>query len=201
MQNNQSDRFEQFNSLDTPRRLNDYDSNLLEEDAYKDIKDDMFKLEYKISKLENEIQLLDSQLQAARDINDYNLVEELVLRKKTLSNELKSYMSIYNNKSLSTKISGNISSFFGAHIKSKFNQLKSNLNTFSEIILGKMPKALLSLLELKDSLTKLKNINRSVDELMTINSPYGENSEKYEQLSKYIIKANSIQAKISKKIK
>jgi hypothetical protein len=52
-----------------------------------------------------------------------------------------------------------------------------------------------------ESLTKLENINKSVDELMSMNIPYGENINKYEQLSRYIIKANSIQSDISRLIK
>jgi hypothetical protein len=31
---------------ESTRRLNDYDFNLLKEDAYKDVSDDLFKLEY-----------------------------------------------------------------------------------------------------------------------------------------------------------
>ena len=61
--------------------------------------------------------------------------------------------------------------------------------------MSKLPKQLSTVIELKKSLSKLKNINRSVDELMSLNAPYGEKSDKYEQLSKYIIKANSIQSK------
>ena len=37
------------------RRLNDYDYNILREDAYKDVSDELFKLEYKISRLEEEL--------------------------------------------------------------------------------------------------------------------------------------------------
>jgi peptide subunit release factor 1 (eRF1) len=64
-----------------------------------------------------------------------------------------------------------------------------------------MPRQLSSIFELKKTLAKLENLNRSVDELMSLNIPYGENINKYEQLSKYIIKANSIQAEISRYIK
>lgn len=39
------------------RRLNDYDYNILREDAYKDVSDELFKLEYKISRLEEELTL------------------------------------------------------------------------------------------------------------------------------------------------
>ena len=64
-----------------------------------------------------------------------------------------------------------------------------------------MPKNFKTVLELKNSLVTLQSINKSVDELMTLNIPYGEQIDKYEQLSKYIIKANSIQAEISQNIK
>ena len=52
------------------KRLNDYDFNLLKEDAYKDVSDDLFKLEYKISRTENDIKNFELQIQAAKDIHD-----------------------------------------------------------------------------------------------------------------------------------
>ena len=75
---------------DRQRRLNDYDFNLLREDAYKDISDDLFKLEYKISKVESEIKFLETQIQAACDINDNDLVFELSERKKLAEEDYES---------------------------------------------------------------------------------------------------------------
>ena len=72
---------------DKTRRLNDYDFNLLQEDAYKDIDDELFKLEYKISKTEENIKALYSQIQAAKDIGDYNLAEEIFTKKEILEKE------------------------------------------------------------------------------------------------------------------
>ena len=183
------------------RRLNDYDFNLLQEDAYKDIEDELFKIEYKISKIEENLNLLDYQIQAARDISDYDLINELSSRKLVLSIELENLIATYNKKSLSARFSGRISSIFSNKTKDKFKHIKTKLNFLAETILSKLPKQLSTVIELKKSLSKLKNINRSVDELMSLNAPYGEKSDKYEQLSKYIIKANSIQSKISRDIK
>ena len=73
--------------------------------------------------------------------------------------------------------------------------------SFFDILIPKLPQNLTSVIELKKSLVKLENLNKSVDELMGMNIPYGENYNKYEQLSKYIIKANSIQSQITKQIK
>ena len=106
---------------------------------------------------------------------------------------------MYNNKSLSAKISNKILSTVTGKIKNKFKTPKKLLD-FSKLI-DKLPKRISSLFKLKDSLSKLETLNKNVDELMSMNIPYGENFNKYEQLSKYIIKANSIQASISKQIK
>lgn len=186
---------------DRQRRLNDYDFNLLREDAYKDISDDLFKLEYKISKVESEIKFLETQIQAACDINDNDLVFELSERKKLAEEDYESLVAIYNDKSLSAKVSGSISNIFGDQIKNKYSNLQNKLQDISKKILYKLPKPFSSIVELKQSLNKLENINRSVNELMSMNIPYGENINKYEQLSKYIIRANEIQGEITRFIK
>ena len=82
------------------RRLNDYDFNLLKDDAYKDVSDDIFKLEYKISKLEDGLKELEAQIQSARAIHDYDLIDELVLRMIALKQEYDELVDIYNEKVL-----------------------------------------------------------------------------------------------------
>ena len=183
------------------RRLNDYDSNLLEEDAYKDVDDDLFKLEYKLYKLEENIKALTSQIQAAQEIGDGNLAEEFFIRKLNLEREYQNLLEVYNTKSLSAKLSDKVFNLFGQKFKKKYKNHKSKISSFYKQLLGKLPKQLTSILELRNSLTKLENLNKNVDELISMNIPYGENIDKYEQLSKYIIKANSIQGEISKFIK
>lgn len=179
------------------KRLNDYDFNLLKEDAYKDISDDLFKLEYKISKTEEEIEYLNAQIQAANDIRDFNLVQTLTERKKEVIDDREALLAIYNDKSLSAKITDNILNILGVNLKDKIKNLNSKWADFTDNIISRMPKRFSSILEIKKSLTKLENINKSVDELITLNIPYGENIDKYQQLSKYIIKANSIQSQIA----
>ena len=180
------------------RRLNDYDMNILQEDAYKDVKDEVFKLEYKISRLEEQIRDLDNQIQAAREIKDFVQLETLFSRKKILRDDLDSLLEIYSDSSLSAKISGEIFNFIPNSIKNKFSLFNKVLTSVSEIFLSKLPKRFSSGLEIRKSLAKLENISKNVDELMTLQTPYGEAQDKYEQLSKYIIKANNIQAQISK---
>lgn len=179
------------------RRLNDYDFNLLREDAYKDVSDDLFKLEYKISKVEEEIQALDLQIQAAKDIQNYELAGELSGRQIIMKEDYEALVAMYKEKSISARLTN----VLGDKLKPQIVGIKKNISEFSEKLISKLPKRFSSVLELKKSLNKLENINRSVDELISMNIPYGENIDKYNQLSKYIIKANSIQNEISRFIK
>lgn len=188
------------NNLANPepvRRLNDYDYNILKEDAYKDVENELFKLEYKISKLEDELKTLDSQIQSARDISDYDTIEVLSNRKRLLQDDLAGLVEIYNDKSLSTKISGGLFNVF----KSKFSGLNNAFNSFKDAVISNLPGKFSTIVELKQSLNKLESINKNVDELMTMQTPYGEAGDKYEQLSRYIVRANAIQAKISKSMR
>ena len=181
--------------------MNDYDFNLLKEDAYKDVSDELFKLEYKISKLEDEYHDIDNQIQSARDISDYDTVEHLTNRKRQIYEDLEILSKIYNEKSLSTKISGGIFNILSPRLRSQVKKINSQLKVLRDIIISKLPGKFASVQEIKQSLNKLENINKSVDELMTMQTPYGESIDKYEQLSRYITRANAIQAKIARTLR
>ena len=179
-------------------RINDYDSNLLQADAYKEISDDVFKLEYKISRTEEEIKDIEGQLVAAQDIGDQALVNKLKGRLITLRDEYETLLTMYSSKSLSAKISDGLSGVLDDNIKAGFEGLRSKIKNISNFIISKLPKQVSSAIQIRKSLIKLENINKSVDELMKLKIPYGECVDKYSQLSRYIIKANSIQSEIAK---
>jgi len=181
----------------TKRHLNDYDFNLLKEDAYKDVSDDVFKLEYQISKTEETISNLDKQINAAKEIRDFELAETLFEERKKLQEDLVYLSNAYKNASLSAKISGGYTSKFINSVK----ELKNGLINSVENIISRLPGRFSSIIEIKNSLDKLENINKSVNELMSMQIPYGESSHKYDTLSKYIVKANAIQTEISKYMK
>lgn len=179
------------------RKLNDLDSNLLEEDAYKEVDDELLKLEYRISKYEDEIKLIDNQIMSANVINDSDLIGELSGRRLIILSELEKLKLKYSKKS----VTGRVTDGFGRKIRNFRIKFKDFFQAYTDALLSKLPQKIVSTIELKESLQKLENINRSVDDLISSNSSYGEYNNKYEQLSKYIIKANSIQAKISKNFK
>lgn len=183
------------------RRLNDYDSNLLEQDAYKEVSDELFKIEYKIAKIEEELKEIDIRIQSARDIYNYDQIDILSGRKQQLKEERETLLKMYNEMSIPAKISEGILNMFGERFRNRLECFGKAVNSISEVLVSKLPKKLSSVVELKKSLSRLESINKNVDELIGLNIPYGENHDKYEQLSKYIIRANSIQNNISKMIK
>ena len=185
-------------SQEKKRRLNDYDSNLLEEDAYKDVK---FKLEYKISKIEEELKTIDTQILLLEEIQDYEQLMFFKKRKKILEEDYQYCLKVYNNKSYSTKITEFIFKSLGFKKNKEHKQISGVYKKFISKISLILPQTLVSIIEIKKSLNKLENINKNVDDLMGLNIPYGEYSDKYQQLSKYIIKANSIHSELSNMIK
>ena len=193
----QSDVSSKISQSEPMRHINDYDSNILKEDAYKDVNDEVFKLEYKIAKIENEIKEVDKQIQMADEIYDYYASEQLKLRKHQLTQDLLVLMDMYNEVSLSAKISGGVTS----KIRDKFINVGKVIESFAETMLSKFPGKISSIIEIKNSLNKLESINKSVDELMKSKYPYGEAAEKYNKLSKYISRANAIQSEIYKFMK
>lgn len=188
-------------SSESYRRLNDYDSNILQADAYKNVSDDVFKLEYKISVLEEELKSIDVQIQVARDISDYDTIEALIDKKNNIQTTYNSLIAIYNEKSLSARITESISSIFGLGIKPSINTFRQKFSDITDKFLLKLPKPFAMSVELKKSLNKLENINKSVDNLIAYNSEQSNGFNKYEQLTRYIVKANSIQNNIKKFIK
>ena len=75
------------------------------------------------AKIEQEIKNVETQIQAARDICDYNLIEELALRKQILIEDYDALIAIYNDKSLSAKITDGICQVFGKNFKTDVNSV------------------------------------------------------------------------------
>jgi len=174
--------------------INDYDSNMLEEEAYRDVKDTIFQLEYKLSKTEEKIKEIGAKLESAKEIRDETQISELTAQQYKLMQEYRNLTYAYQDISLSAKITGKIAQ--------NSKEKSANINNFfvkiNNIVMSKLPAKFANFIAIKKSLSALENINNSVNELMKNKYTYGESSEKYDQLTKYIARANAIQAEISK---
>lgn len=168
-------------------RLNGYDSGMLNENQFGK-NEDFLNPEYKISEKQKEITKLSGEIKNAEMYGSQTEVLSLKARKHRLEKEL----ADLNRQNASRRISASSNEII------EIPAIKKAQEFFSRKILSKVSKKFNSLVFLGDSMEKLSAINRSVDELIGMNSPYGERKENYEKLTQYLYQANKIHAEITK---
>lgn len=180
-------------------RMNDFDSNILENNAYQAIADDMFKLEHKINLLEESLNKITSEIETLESLGYDVQVSNLKERRLKLEQELIETNKQYSSLGLSTKFSGQIAGAVNFSSK-KFGVLSSMKKFLSRKILAKISKKFNYRQTIGDALSNLSNINSNVDDLIKMQIPYGENISRYEKLTAYLNKANMIHSQINKNI-
>jgi len=174
-------------------RLNGMDVAMLNESASNENVDDLtIELGLKISKLEEEIDDLHNKIAATERLGKLQDVVRLKIREKELQvklNELKNEYS--QHKSL-------IKPVIRQKLKrrSKISAIKVIQKWILRKILAKLSKKLKIAAQISESLDILHGINRSVDELIEMKVPYGENAENYRKLTSYLYRANKVHAQI-----
>lgn len=182
-------------------RLNDYDSTILENNAYQEIADEMFKLEHKIGLLESSISKILSEIDGLEGLGETQQIQQLLERKKVIEAQLIELSKKYSELGLSAKISGQIASAMKFGSSKKPNTIEKARHFLSKKVLSKMSKKFNCSQNMKEALEKLSNINSNVDELITMQTPYGEKVNRYEKLTAYLNKANIIHSQISQNLK
>lgn len=178
-------------------RINDYDSSILENNAYQLLSDDMFKMEHKIGILESTLSKINSEISALQSLGAAIQISELIERKEKIERELAELNKRYSELGLSTKISGQIAS--AVNFTAKRKKVFSNVRTFiSRKILTKISPRISLSQTMKEAIENLCNINLGVDELIKMQIPYGETAKRYEKLTAYLNKANAIHSQISR---
>lgn len=181
-------------------RINDYDSNILEKNAYQNLPDEMLKLEYKMNILEQNLAKILEDIETLQSLGYASQVSELEERKQKIINELSELNKEYSNLGLSARISGQLTTTGKFKVPQKkliFSKLKK---FFFKNILSKISKKFDYNQKMKEALGKLSSINSSVNELITLQTPYGETVNRYEKLTAYLNKANVIHSEISKNL-
>lgn len=187
-------------SVPSSTRLNALDSALLENEAYQEIEDDNFKTEYRINTLEQRIRSLDNDILNAKNINDLQKVDILTMRKHSLQNELRKLQESYGSADITTKLSDDITNILSSK-PTILTQAISKLRSFiSNKVLSKISKSFNNNQDVKTALAKLTTLNKNVDELINMQTPYGEADEWYDKLSDYLNTANVIHFQISKTV-
>lgn len=180
-------------------RINDYDSNILQNCAYQGISDELFKMEHKIGLLEQLLSKINTEIETLEslgyDIQVYNLKE----RKQKIEQELIELNQKYSELGLSAKLSGHIATAVNISNKKMSVFLKIR-KFFSKEVLSRISKKFNYKQLINEALGSLSNINDNIDELIKIQTPYGENITRYEKLTAYLNKANTLHMQINKNV-
>ncbi len=122
------------------------------------------------------------------------------MKKHSMEARLNQLTKEYQQTGMSKKLTGNLTSLVKPTKTTKFNSIKTYVKNFTGNVLGKISKTFNSGQDLKLAVKKLSNINKNVNELISLQAPYGEAEEKYDRLTKYLTKANTIQYQVSKEL-
>jgi hypothetical protein len=185
---------------DSGGRINDYDSTILEDNAYKEMPDEMFKLEHKIGILENSLSKLNSEIEALESFGYVIQLTALKERRLKLQQEIVQLNEDYARLGFSAKLSGQITSAVNFTAKRKRGFFSKMKELFSTKVLAKISHKFNCSQFMKEALSNLSSINSSVDELINIKIPYGETVTRYEKLTAYLNKANVIHSQISRTV-
>lgn len=191
---------ERFKQTTSPFLIDGYDSTMLEERAYLKLDDEMLKLEYRINRLEEDLMIIDEEIEAALNIEDQSRLEFLKTKKTAIEKEINELNDKYYDIGAMSKFTTIVSALFRKRAKKDKSILQKIKYFFSKYVLSVFSKRLNFTFNLRESLSKLADINRSVDELISLRIPFGGLTGRYEKLTNYIIKANDIHAKISQNV-
>ena len=173
---------------------------MLEERAYLKLDDEMLKLEYRINQLEEDLMIINDEILAAINIDDNSRTEFLKTKRESIKKELERLNNKYFDLGAMSKFTTIMSYIFRKKSSKERTLFQKIKYLMSKYIFSAISKRLHFTFNLKESLSKLADINRSVDELISLRIPFGGLTGRYEKLTNYINKANDIHAQIAKNV-
>ena len=179
------------------KRLNGYDSAILNKTKYDEAETEDLSLEYRIKEKESIIKDLDSKIKVADNYGTQNEALGLKAKKQRITEELN---TLRKQQMYGGRILGEKSQAYHESFKQKMPIIYKIQSFISRQILAKVSKKVNSVVTLSDSLEQLSEISKSVDDLVDMNVPYGEKVQNYEKLTEYLNQANMIHSKISKSL-
>lgn len=192
-----SNSFTRQNLTPPTKRLNGYDSTILNKTNFDQTQEPELNINYRVKEKETALKDLDEKIKFSETYGTANESLSLKAKRQRIMQELD---TLKRQQAYPTNIS-NSDKFLYEQFKQKMPVLYKINDFISRNILAKVSKKINSIVTLNDSLEQLADISKSVDELVDMNIPYGEKSENYEKLAHYISRANAIHSKISKSLR
>lgn len=183
-----------------PKRLNSLDSSMLEDAAYNVLDDVELKLEKKIENTETLIKSLNEKIIVADTIKDDAAKKDLLRQKKILLKNREILMAQYKAQNSETKLVSVIATLFNLPQKIRKNIRKSFRKFLRTSKLLQRFTPLARSLMVRDTLGRLNKINKSVDELVNMQVPFGEQEERYETLVTHLSRAGALHSQIMKEL-
>jgi hypothetical protein len=176
------------------KRINGYDSAILNKANFEENETDELSIEYRIKEKESIIKDLDGKIKVADNYGTQNEALGLKAKRQRILQELDTLkkQQMYGGRVLGE------TKHFHQNFKEKMPMIYKMQEFISRQILSRVSKKVKSVVTLTDSLEQLNEISKSIDELADINIPYGEKIQNYEKLTHYLNQANIIHSKISK---
>lgn len=183
------------------KRLNSLDSTMLEETAYNVLDDKELKLEKRIEIAENNLHDVNEKIIVAQTIKDVKELEELKLQRKILQRNIESLQLEYKSQNMDTRLTTVMTQIlnFPKELKIKIQKQFRSLFRRSKLIRKFTP--IVRSMMVRDTLGKLDKINKSVDELVKMQVPFGEQEARYETLVNHLSRAGALHAQILKELK
>lgn len=177
------------------KRLNGYDSTILNKTSIDRNKGEELSIEYRIKEKESIVKDLNSKIEIADTYGTQNESLGLKAKRQRVLQELDTLrkQQMYGGRVLGEK-------FSHEGFKKKMPFIYKVQKFISRQILARISGKIKSVVTLTDSLEQLSEISKSVDELIELNVPYGEKTKNYEKLTSYLAQANQIHSKISKSL-
>ena len=198
MQNNSNPFYnEKLKQATSPFLIDGYDTTILEDRAYLKLDNNMLKLEYRLNNLESNLQIIKDEIKTAKNIDDLSRLDLLEKKKIAIEQEIKVLNEKYYNIGIMSKLTSIISNIFRFNKNNNTTLLSKIKNKLLNYILPIISKRMNFIFEMQQSLKKLSDINKSVDELISLRIPFGGLTGRYEKLTSYVNKANFIHAKIT----
>lgn len=183
------------------KRLNSLDSTMLEDTAYNVLDDTELKLEKRIENIENNLKAVNEKIVVAETIKDTAALDELNLQRKILQRNLESVQLEYQSKNIDTKMTSVIADILQFPQKCKLEFQKQFKSLFRRSKLIRKFTPIVRSMMVRDTLGKLDKINKSVDELVKMQVPFGEQEARYETLVNHLSRAGALHSQILRELK
>lgn len=183
------------------KRINSTDSAMLEESAYIVLDDPELKLEKRIENCEKALKEVTEKIIVAETIKDSRAIKNLSYKKNVLEKNLLNLQTQYKQQNFETELTSIITKIllFPSKVRESFNRYLKTLLRHSKLLRRYTP--IVRSMMVRETLGKLDKINKSVDELVKMKVPFGEQEEKYETLVNHLSRAGALHAQILKELK